>query len=266
MICPEGKKLIHSVGVVVDSQFVPVKNSYTGIFSGCMNVVSRLSLATEADPKAGEGAFAPGIALKFMRNKIHSANVFVMYSLVGQGSFNFFEHDLTSHVPELSHDAPTPLQLLRQKFLTASKFPVFTGLSDLALFDENGNRISTPNFPFRLHFHANTTLHRSLPYNYTGAEFEDQLIRVLQPNSHIYDIYAQDTPDSEKLVLIGSLRTKQHKASRSNFADKEMFFQHTRFEDDLKHKPQWEDKSNEIMEDQRATDFPGYHYPDLAWK
>jgi len=258
-------KLIHSVGVVMDSQFVAVKNNYTGVFSGCMNVLMRFSIAQEADPNGGEGALAPGIAFKFLRNTVPSANVFSMYSLVGQSSFNFFAHDLSSHVPDLPSDAPSMLKLIREKFATASSFPVFTGISDLAQFDENGNEVSKPNFPFRLQFHPNTTIHKSIPDNYTGADFADQLIKVLPKNSHLYDVYAQDTPDNDDLVLIGKLYSTQTSATRSFFGDKTMFYQHTRFENDLEFKPDWTDKAKSIMEEQQKQKMPGYHYPDLPF-
>jgi len=260
------KKLIHSVGVVLDTQFVSEKNNnYTGIFTGCQNVIARLSIAQESDPNGGEGALAPGIALKFARTNVRSANVFTMYSLIGQSSFNFFAHDLSSHVPDLPADAPSALLLIRAKFATASSFPVFTGLSDLAQFDEDGNKIDKLNFPFRLHFHPNISLHKSIPDNYTGADFADQLIKVLQPNLHLYDIYAQETPFNDDLVLVGKLYSKQTSAVRSYFGDKTMFYQHTRFENDLQFKPNWSDKAKSIIDDQRKQKFPGYHYPDLPY-
>jgi len=261
------KKLIHSVGVVLDTEFVAEKlnHNYTGIFTGCANVITRFSIAQEADPNGGEGALAPGVALKFMRTNVRSANVFTMYSLIGQSSFNFFAHDLSSHVPDLPVDAPSALFLIRAKFETASAYPVFTGLSDLAQFDENGNKINKPNFPFRLHLHPNITLHKSIPDNYTGADFADQLNKALLPNSHLYDIYAQETPFNDELVLIGKLYSKPHGAVRSFFGDKTMFYQHTRFESDLQFKPDWADKAKSIIDEQRKLKFPGYHYPDLPY-
>jgi hypothetical protein len=258
------KKLIHSVGVVVHVKYVSLNDTFTGVFKGCENVILRFSIAQEANTKGGEDAMGPGVALKFVRNNVASANVFAMYSLIGQSSFNFFAHDLSSHVPDLSKDAPTSLVLLRRAFATASDFPVFSGLSNLAAYNEDGTAVSTPVFPFRLHFHPTTFYHKELPDNYTGTPYEDQLLKVVKLDSVLYEVYAQTTPFSEELVLIGKVVTTGA-PSRSFFGDKTLFYQHTRFEDDLEHYPSWKIKSQEIINYQRSLSGTGYHYPDLPW-
>jgi len=260
------KKLIHSVGAVIDATYVSLNQTYSGIFrSGCKNVILRFSIAQKADTSGKGNAIAPGIALKFLRDGVPSGNVFAMYSLLGQTSFNFFKHDLSSHVPDLPGDAPSALQLVRWKFSTASGFPVFTGLSNIAAYEENGNNQSKIAFPFRLHFHPNTTLHNLLPDTWTGTEFEDQLIKILFPSGiHMYDVYAQDTPFSENLQLIGKVFSNGY-ATRSLFGDKTLFYEHTRFEDDLEFYPSWKDKAQEIMDSQRQQTGQGYIYPDLPF-
>jgi hypothetical protein len=40
--------------------------------------------------------------MKFIRDKVESGNVFAMYSLKGQSSFNMFENDFTNHVPMIN--------------------------------------------------------------------------------------------------------------------------------------------------------------------
>jgi hypothetical protein len=98
---------------------------------------------------------------KFLRNKLPSAHVFAMYQLggtltqtfydvqctsvmlmtmmvlmimvcggwttlaarAGQNSSNFFEHDLTNHVPELGTASPVALRLLRTALAAASNYP-----------------------------------------------------------------------------------------------------------------------------------------------
>jgi len=208
---------------------------------------------------------APGLGLKFLRDGRHAANIFAMYSLVGQANFNFFKHDLSSHVPDLPNDAPNSLQLVRWKFATASAFPVFIGNSDIAAIDENGKNATKISFPFRLHFHPNTTLHDALPDEWSGTDFEDQINKLINTAGlHLYDVYAQETPFSDSLVLIGKINSK-NAATRSFFADKTLFYQHTRFESDLKTYPSWKDKAVDIMNEQRQTLGEGYHYPDLPF-
>jgi len=206
---------------------------------------------------------APGIALKFLRSYVPSANVFAMYSLIGQPSFNFFKHDLSSHVPELPSDGPLPIQLLRKKFLSASDYPPFTGLSELARYDENGNS-GKMSFPFRLHFHPNITLHNALPDSWTGNGFETQINRLVIPGRHLYDVYAQSSPTQEKLTLIGKLYARSY-STTSYFGDKSLFFQHTRFESDLEYYPGWAQANKDILTKQRASSNGGFHYKDLPW-
>jgi len=262
------KKLIHSVGVIVRVEYVSLTNIYTGIFQGCKNALLRFSSATPVDTDGGESAMAPGLGLKFLRDGVPSSNTFAMYSLVGQPSYNFFAHDLTNHVPELSKDGPLPVQLLRQRFLTASEYATFAGLWKLANYDEHGRAANKIAFPFRLHLHPNLTLHNSFSDSWTGVEYEEQLMdakKGIQVGSTIYDVYAQNDPFSEQLTLIGKLVAKA-RPTTSKFADKTLFFQHTRFEEDLAYYPSWETTSRDIMAKQRDMSGSGYHFPDLAWK
>jgi len=74
----------------------------------------------------------PGISIKFLRDSVPSANIFAMYSLEGQTSFNLFEHDLTNHVPNLGSNAPLILKALKAKFMQASNYPTLIGLADMA--------------------------------------------------------------------------------------------------------------------------------------
>ena len=41
----------------------------------------------------------PGIGLKFLRDGLDSANLVAMHSLDGQQSWDFFQQDLTTHIP-----------------------------------------------------------------------------------------------------------------------------------------------------------------------
>jgi len=246
-------------------EYVSYPNSYTGIFKGSKNAYIRFSVAKEVNTQGGPDAMTPGISLKFMRTNVPSANMFAMYSLVGQSSFNFFAHDLTSHVPELPSDGPTALQLLRRKFLTSTDYAPYTGLSSAAFFDENGNTAPTPAFPFRLQFHPNTTLHNALPHNYTKVDYETQLMKLIKPGQHIYDVYAQATPQKEDLSLIGKIYAKSVPTT-SKFSDETLFFQHTRFEDDLKTYPSWKQAAKDVLTRQRNMPSPGFIYPDLPWK
>jgi len=255
-------KLIHSVGVIARATWTARPSTFTGILGGgCKDVIFRFSLARQADATT---PYTPGIALKCLRNGVPSANLFAMYSLNGQDSWNFFKHDFTNHVPDLSSSAGIVLQKLRQRFADASNFPVMIGLSDLAVYYDNGTTVQNPVFPFRIIFHPFNSWHTFYPdAPPSSGTFDQQLASTLKP-SPLYQIYAQLEPDDDmsKFIQIGQLDLTST-ATTSNFADTLMFFQHTRMENDLRYRPDWAAKAQAIMAQQRTID--NYVYPDLAW-
>jgi hypothetical protein len=258
-------KVIHSVGLMADAQYVSVGNhNYTGIFKGCDKVLLRLSVAKK--PETKPPGVAPGIALKFIRDGVPSANVFAMYSLEGQTSFNLFEHDLTNHVPMLNpKTAPLALRLLQKAFEKASKWPTFLGSKPMAQYDQAGTYFNDDkvNYPFRLVFHPVTAVHQtgmsSAPSN------DDQyFVKALQDKffGPLYTVYAQDSPDSDQLVLIGQLNQRTA-FTGSQYGDKDLFFQHSRFEDDLALRPQWAAGAQKIIDKQSSSDH--FVFPDLPF-
>jgi len=257
-------KLIHSVGVVADAQWKVVPNSlgYTGIFeSGCSRMYVRLSLARE--PDTSPGGYTPGLSMKLLRNGVPSGNMFAMYSLQGQDSWNFFDHDLTNHVPDLSDNAAFILKELRSTFAKASAWPVMIGTSNLALYDETGKNATSPNFPFRLVFHPTTALHNAFP-DAPQQPFTDVLVKGLANPGPLYNVYAVVNPNDpiDQFVHIATISTTTP-VTTTNFGDKYMFFEHTRVEDDFIYRPDWADPATQIMAYQRTID--GYTYTDLPF-
>jgi hypothetical protein len=257
-------KLIHSVGVVADAvwQVVPNNLGYTGIFSsGCNNLYIRLSLARV--PDTGPGGYVPGISLKCLRNQVPSGNMFAMYSLQGQDSWNFFKHDLTNHVPDLSDNAQFLLRELRATFAKASNWPVMIGLSGLAHYDQQGNNVSSPVFPFRLVFHPTTAMHNAFP-DTPQQPFEQVLVKGLSTPGPLYYLYAVVNPNDSnpQFVHIATISTITP-ATTSNFGDVYMFFQHTRMEEDFIYRPDWAAPATQIMANQRSVD--DFTYPDLPF-
>jgi hypothetical protein len=252
-------KLIHSVGVVANGKWIASSNAYTGIFQGCDNVFIRLSVA--AQPTTGDYGYTPALSLKCFRNGAPSSNLFAMYSLEGQTSWNFFAHDLSNHVPDLSSSAPFILQELRKTFAKVSDFPSMIGLHDLAKTDQTGKNISTPHFPFRVIFHPTTAIHNAFP-SAPSQPFYKTLVSGLQTPGPLYEIWAQDTPASTSFTRIGTLQTTSP-ARTSNFGDRYLFFQHVKMEGDFVYQPSWKEPAEQIMAKQRQTDH--WTYPDLPW-
>ena len=78
---------------------------------------------------------------------------------------------------------------------------------------------------------------------------------------NLYDVYAQASPTSA-LQLIGSVVQKSAFVG-SQYGDRNLFFQHSRFEDDLKVYPQWNADARNIINAQASAD--NYVFPDLPF-
>jgi hypothetical protein len=175
-----------------------------------------------------------------LRTGVLSGNLFSMYSLVGQPSFNFFRNNFTNHPPLLCSDVHGSLKLLYDKFSTASSWPTTVGLSQLAAFDENGVRASSPRYPYQLWLVPNPDLTAAYPDQpapgWTDQTLANQLNQI-PVGTILYSIYALENPwDSAE--LIGYLQTTSF-FTTSMWGDKNMFFEHTRMEEDLLLHPDW---------------------------
>jgi len=260
------QKLIHSVGAIAPCQFVVNSNSttvlnYTGIFqTGASYAFCRFSLATQ--PEVGTArTFVPAFSFKIMRDGVPSTNLFAMYSLMGQDSWNFFKHDLTNHVPDIStEDAAFALKELKKAFLTASKWPTFIGLNDIAQYDQNGRVYSNLSFPFRLVFHPNPVYHFKFSDDYPNENLQQQLNKNLKPGL-LYTVYAEINPGRE-LVNIGQINLMAPPTA-SMFGDRYLFFQHVRMEPDMALHPEWVDPSLALLKEQEASSY--WTFPDLPW-
>jgi hypothetical protein len=261
----ERKKLIHTVGAVARASITITSNpmKYTGLLSsGCDASLLRFSLAVKPDSKN-----APGVAIKCLRDGVPSGNFFFMYALDGQETFNFFEHDLTNHVPAPSESwVTTPIAALALKFATASEWPSMIGLSNVARWDQNGFNSTRPNFPYRLVIHPNSQVRSSFPSTDTGKPVVLELMNRLSSSTRLYDIYAQDSPlqPNGKLFKIGYIEL-QSRPTTSFFGDRHYFHQHTFFEDDLAQKSQWYDDAQEDVSRQEDPSGARFRYGDLPF-
>jgi len=137
------------------------------------------------------------------------------------------------------------------------------GLSNWAAYDEQGNLVVEPKFPFRLIFHPVTAIHKAFPDTPSSTPFEELIADTLQPGP-LYYVYAQDQPDDtqDKYIQIGSIELTA-KPTTSTFGDNFMFYQHTRKEDDFVYYPHWIPLAEEILEEQQNTTY--WRFPDLPW-
>ena len=200
------KKLIHSVGNVAKAKFISSPDSpYTGIFKGSSQVLVRLSTAKDFDtsktkPQGAYGNFVPGMAIKFLRDGIHSTNILAMKSVMGQNSWNFFYHDFTNDF-DLPSDADMSLQLLSRKFMSVTSYIGSLGLKELSERDELGQEIWPIKYPYKLVFRPNPEV-RNLFSDDFKEHYQEQLRRI-KPGTVLYEVYAVEQPwcGDEKLFF-----------------------------------------------------------------
>lgn len=259
-------KLIHSQGVVALVSWKSLGNhNYTGLFQGATHGLMRLSLAGPPDTSADSPNMGPGVAFKFLRDGMPASQVIAMYQLGGQSSFNFFEHDLTNHVPDLGTSAPFKLRVIRETFAAASNWPTMIGVSEFASFTQSGAAVPSPNAPFRVVFHPTAAYHQKFNNTTPKPDILADVGQALIPGSTVYEVWAQDSPynDPNDPQLIGTL-VLNSKGFTSMFGDKTLFMRHVRMEDDLALKPQWVAGAQAIINNQQSV--PQYHFQDLPWQ
>jgi len=243
-------KVIHSVGNHAQVRWVSnaAAKKYTGVIGkGGKFGIIRLSPAAEPEPDKGDDpsncdpqcGFVPGFGLKILRTGVLSGNIFSMYSLIGQPSFNFFKNNFTNH-PSLSCDDITgSTKLLFMKFKTASNWPTMVGLSQLALYDEDGIIADPPAYPYQLWLVPNSNLTAAYP-DAPSSDPDKTLasqLAALPIGTSLYSIWALQNPWNAA-ELIGGLQTTSN-FTTSKWGDKNLFFQHTRMEDDALLHPEW---------------------------
>jgi hypothetical protein len=152
----------------------------------------------------------------------------------------FFSHPWTSHLPLVG--AGTAAQAIRKKFSEASEsWPSAVGTVSVARFDAQGKGIKTPHFPWQLIWVETPQLNAEAKKSSSGESVTvyDQIIKVgqnLPMGTPLFDLYVQEVNGS-KPVKLGQLLIRS-KWFKSTFADRFLFFKHTRVPDDLAARPE----------------------------
>ncbi|KAL6073150.1 hypothetical protein QOT17_005120 [Balamuthia mandrillaris] len=225
-------KLIHTVGAVAPMVWKSTgKHPYTGLFQGAEEPFSAYPMV-------------PGLA--------------------GEHP-NFFEHDLTNHVPMLGkYASASALSLLVKLFKSASQWPTMVGLSDFASYTESGAPVAKPLFPFRLVLHPTKQVHNMFPDDPEAkVSWLDQLESL--PQGQLYDVYAQKSAADHYMSLAKIAEVWLiNSPTRSYFGDAKLFYQHQLMEDDLRLVPSWIPGAQAIV-DMQATSDEDWEFPDLPW-
>eukprot|EP00347_Sterkiella_histriomuscorum_P008135 403346245 len=224
-------KFIHTEGVTCAVKFVPAKDaktSYTGtLASGADYGVLRFSVGGEPDPtQPALGNFGPAFGLKFLIDGVPSANL--VASNDDTDTWNYFQKDFSNLIA--MPDGP-----IFFKFKTATDYQQRAGLLEFAKYDQQGNYVPNPVFPFTLVFSPTDSVNKLFPDAYTQP-FTEQLSSLVA-GTVLYNVYAVPEPNADK-TLIGTLELTQD-ATTSYWGDSYLWFQHHDTKYDIAYKPDW---------------------------
>jgi len=235
---------------------------FTGLFAENAYGMLRLSLAV--DLKFGN--FVPGIGVKLLRDGMPSANFVAMDSVDGQESGNFFEADFSNHIAK---PQSVPQKLLGRKFAQTSSPPELVGLSDIATYRRNGEKVDSDSsrgkedgeveekeskvvFPFELIVKPNEQLRKQYAKSAPTEEALEEALTSIPEGTIIYTLYGRAEPNDEDLILIGTFQLTS-RLLYSKFSDNGLFFRHQRIEEDMELRPEW----NDAIEDLKLQSYTG---------
>ena len=85
------------------------------------------------------------------------------------GDLNFLDQDFKNHAVM---GTTTKVKLLTAKFETLTDYQLALGTSDVASYDQDGNKVDNPNFPFQLTFRPAANVHTLFPKSVKNGEYE----------------------------------------------------------------------------------------------
>ncbi len=232
-VSPKGwKKYLHRRGSVAKVRFVPTENHpYTGILRGAECALLRLSITYRPTKKRN---FAPGLALKVLRDGIPSANVSALYRLEGQEkNYNILENPLSNIVPIGQEFG---LKLVHKIFKRVTAYPEELLLSHLAERTESGEReikivtprqiffVPTNKFQFSQKPHDFRHDLKKIP---RGSKLYQVFVLPSEPKSTSYSQYKNSNIENflKDSQYIGDLVTTSEFVA-SEFGDEGLFFRH----------------------------------------
>ena len=217
------EKLFHRQGTVIMARLESVGNhGFTGHFQGSEHLVIRASVA-----KAPSGTtLTPGLAVMFLANGAPSTSIFVMPSLDGIESTNFFEEDMTHILPESKQ---TALHLVENTFKRALKDHHSKGcarsltLAHIAAQNPDGTKLAAADrhTPAQIVFKATPELKALTADTSKTHDFRLQ-VEGRGQGMHLFDVYSKVGTQEDLIARI-------HGTSifvASQYGDEELFFRH----------------------------------------
>jgi len=243
-----------------------VAHPFTGLFAEKAYGMLRLSLAL--DLRFGD--FTPGIGVKLLRDGMPSANFVAMDNVDGQESGNFFERDFSNHI---SKPQKAATKLLGRKFERTSTPSELVGLSDIATYRRNGEKVGSDSnrekkdgeveekeskvvFPFELIVKPNEQLRKQYAKAPPTEEAMEEALTSIPEGTIIYTLYGRVEPKDEDLILVGTFQLTS-KFVYSKFSDNGLFFRHQRIEEDLELRSEWKDAIEDILQSDSGSSLRG---------
>lgn len=238
---PNGReKNIHTAGAVCTVDMDVSSSEYTGLFGeGSQRGFIRMGLAAAPDDEG----ITPGIGLKFPRSGEPSGDFVAMHKTDGGLPWNFFANNMSNHISP----AAGPKVLLAKKFEDATICSTHVGISHMAAWDQNGNKVSDPKFPYKL-FMVPTVSTKNSPT--TVAEYIEQF-ESFAVGTKLFDVWAcggakdDETQAATNLSancaspsLLGSIKIAKQ-CTASDYGDRQFHIRHQRIEEDWELEPDY---------------------------
>jgi len=239
-VMPNGRnKVIHSVGAICPFKIDIAENSnYTGLLKASSTTYGLIRMGPATDPySSGSGRdLVPGIGVKFLRTGVNSANFMLLHSLepLPENNFNFFAETMSNHIPAEANSLQ--LKLMVQKFCQTGHCLSKVGISHLTTYDQDGNTVEEPKFPFKFSFQsADVTFSETAPE--TFEKFMGQFTNISMGTT-LYNVMAHSSPSDQDGSFLGSVVTT-NSCVTSNFGDTKLFFRHRPIGEDADMREEW---------------------------
>jgi len=145
------------------------------------------------------------MTFKCLRSHVDSANIISMPNVNGTpDDLNFLDQDFKNHAVM---GTTTKVKLLTAKFETLTDYQLALGTSDVASYDQDGNKVANPNFPFQLTFRPSADVNTLFPKDVMNGQYEvyETQLNDIKPNTTLFDVYGLDKPTEigGKLIHMG---------------------------------------------------------------
>lgn len=176
------------------------------------------------------------MALKFFRDDVPSAAIHT--GSVDPPTWNHLGHTYTNFIMNLGEEVNDTKagSMTEQGAERGTRWPGFTGLHDMAMFDQKGMLQHDINFPYQIIFRPRSP--EVIPESMHGRIQESVEIarEKLTPGTLLYDIYAKHDFASAP-VLLGRIFLESS-IMASEDTDRQVFFYHPRYDRDLILRPE----------------------------